>query len=126
MDQIAHLLDQVLVAASNAILGVECSLYLSSMNFLSPDSRCYSFDHRANGYGRGEGVVVLALKRLSDAVRNGDVVRAVFRASGCNQDGLTPGITQPNLISQEELIRKVYSRCGLGFESTRYVEAHGQ
>lgn len=108
------------------MLGPEMSLYLTNMNVLSPDSLCYSFDHRANGYSRGDGVIVFVLKRLTDAVRDGDMVRAVIRATGSNQDGATPGITQPSIASQEDLIRTVYSSCGLGFEETRYVEAHGE
>ena len=70
-------------------------------------------------------MAVLVLKRLSDAVRNGDVIRAVIRGSGSNQDGHTPGITQPNSKSQEDLIRSVYRSAQLDFTSTRYVEAHG-
>lgn len=93
---------------------------------LSPDGYCYSFDHRANGYSRGEGIIVLVLKTLSTAIRDGDQIRAVIRATGSNQDGRTPGITQPSATSQEKLIRQVYKSCGLGFESTRYVEAHGK
>lgn len=96
------------------------------MQMLSPDGVSYSFDHRANGYARGEGAVVLVLKRLSDAIRDSDVIRAVVRATGSNQDGRTPGITQPSAESQEQLIRQVYRSCNLGFESTRYVEAHGE
>ncbi|KAL7629709.1 hypothetical protein AAE478_001232 [Parahypoxylon ruwenzoriense] len=114
-----------LVTGSNLIMSPETSLYLSNMMFLSPDSLCYSFDHRANGYSRGEGVIVLVLKRLSSAVQDGDMIRAVIRATGSNQDGYTPGITQPNPSSQEELIRAVYKSCNLGFGLTRYVEAHG-
>ncbi|KAI5865997.1 hypothetical protein GGS23DRAFT_603436 [Durotheca rogersii] len=115
-----------LVTGSNVILSPESSLYLSNMNFISPDSVSYSFDHRANGYGRGEGVVVLVIKNITDAIRDGDVIRAVIRATGSNQDGYTPGLTQPSAASQEELIRSVYRSCNLGFESTRYVEAHGE
>ncbi|KAI4948187.1 hypothetical protein J4E91_006181 [Alternaria rosae] len=114
-----------LVAGANVLLSVEISLYLSNMQMLSPDGVSYSFDHRANGYARGEGAVVLVLKRLSDAIRDSDVIRAVVRATGSNQDGRTPGITQPSAESQEQLIRQVYKSCNLGFESTRYVEAHG-
>lgn len=99
---------------------------MSNMNFLSPDSRCYSFDHRANGYARGEGVIVLVLKRLSDAIRDGDTVRAVIRGTGSNQDGHTPTMPQPNQSAQESLIRQVYKSCNLTFEKTRYVEAHGE
>ncbi|XXH03853.1 hypothetical protein Hte_010259 [Hypoxylon texense] len=114
-----------LVAGSNMLLCVEQSLDLSSMNMLSPDSLCYSFDKRANGYARGEGVAVLVLKRLPDAIRDSDMIRAVIRASGVNQDGHTPGITQPSSAAQEDLILRVYKKYGLEFDSTRYVEAHG-
>ncbi|KAJ2994317.1 hypothetical protein NUW58_g1586 [Xylaria curta] len=114
-----------LVAGSNTIFTPEESLHLESMNFLSPHSRSYSFDDRADGYARGEGAVVLVLKKLKDALQNGDMIRAIIRASASNQDGHTPGITQPNFNSQETLIRRVYESCGLGFDLTRYVEAHG-
>lgn len=77
----------------------ETSIYLSNMNLLSPDSLSYSFDHRANSYALGEGIVVLVLKRLRDAVRDGDKIRSVIRASGSNQDGHTPEITQPSLAA---------------------------
>lgn len=113
------------MGGANVILNHESSLYLSNMGFLSPDSLCYSFDSRANGYSRGEGVVVLVLKKLPDAIRDGDVIRAVIRATGSNQDGHTPGLTQPSASSQEMLIRQVYAKNNLSFESTRYVEAHG-
>ncbi|KAI0465887.1 polyketide synthase PksD [Xylaria cf. heliscus] len=114
-----------LATGSNILLSPETSIYLSNMNFLSPDGVSYSFDHRANGYARGEGVVVLVLKRLSDAIKYNCNIRAVIRATGSNQDGRTPGLTQPSLTSQEDLIRSVYKSAKLGFESTRYVEAHG-
>ncbi|KAI0810057.1 polyketide synthase PksD [Xylaria sp. FL0064] len=114
-----------LVAGSNTIFTPEESLHLENMNFLSPDSRSYSFDYRANGYARGEGLVVLVLKKLRDALRDGDMIRAVIRASASNQDGHTPGITQPSFASQESLIRRVYKSCSLDFKTTRYVEAHG-
>ncbi|KAI0197537.1 polyketide synthase PksD [Astrocystis sublimbata] len=91
-----------LVTGCNVLLSPETSMYLSNMNFLSPDSVCHSFDERANGYARGEGVVVLVIKRLSDAIRAGELVSA-----------------------QERLIRQVYASCNLDFKLTRYVEAHG-
>ena len=95
------------------------------MNMLSPDGQCYSFDHRAAGYGRGEGIGVLVLKRLSDALRSHDTIRAVIRNTGSNQDGRTPSITQPNGASQEALIKETYSAAGLSMFPTRFFEAHG-
>lgn len=115
-----------MVAGCNLILSPEAPLLLSNMNFLSPDSRCYSFDSRANGYARGEGVIVVVLKRFADAIKDNDTIRAVIRGTASNQDGHTPGITQPSFAAQEELIRQLYQECGLGFEDTRYVEAHGK
>jgi acyl transferase domain-containing protein len=74
------------VTGSNLILGPDGFLLLSNLNFLSPDSKSYSFDHRANGYARGEGVIALLLKPLKDAVKNGDMIRAVIRSTGTNQE----------------------------------------
>ncbi|PFH62219.1 hypothetical protein XA68_14498 [Ophiocordyceps unilateralis] len=114
-----------LVIGTNLVLGPEGSIFLSNMNFLSPDSKCFCFDARANGYARGEGVIALIIKPLDAALRNGDIIRAVVRASASNQDGRTPGVTQPSAEAQEALIRRVYAKAGLGFDETRYFEAHG-
>lgn len=95
------------------------------MNFLSKDAQCFSFDHRANGYARGEGFATVILKRYSDAVRDGDTIRSVIRASDCNQDGRTPGITQPNGDAQRLLIQRMYRDAHLEMGSTGYVETHG-
>lgn len=95
------------------------------MGLLSPDSQSYPFDSRANGYARGDGFGVLVLKRLSDAIANNDVIRAVIRASGSNQDGHTPSMTTPSGEAQADLIRSTYARAGLSLAETRFVEAHG-
>lgn len=100
---------------------------MSNMSFLSKDGKCYSFDKRANGYSRGEGFGVLILKRLSDAIRNGDTIRALVRSTGVNQDGYTGGgVTQPSKISQKDLIFDTYRKAGLDMSLTRFVEAHGK
>ncbi|KAK8007839.1 hypothetical protein PG989_001829 [Apiospora arundinis] len=114
-----------IVAGSNVALTPEEHMELEKLSLLSPDSQCYSFDRRANGYSRGEGVLVLVLKTLKNAIQDGDMIRAVIRASGSNQDGHTPGLTQPSADSQEDLIRSVYKSCSLDFGLTRYIEAHG-
>src|SRR5712664_3281673 len=98
---------------------------MSNMSFLSKDGKCYSFDHRANGYSRGEGFGVMVLKRVSDAIRDGDTIRAVIRNTACNQDGRSPGITQPTKKAQLDLIRHTYEKIGLDMGSTRFFEAHG-
>ncbi|QSZ30461.1 hypothetical protein DSL72_000015 [Monilinia vaccinii-corymbosi] len=114
-----------IVAASNVILSPDPIFMLSNMNFLSPDSRCFSFEDCANGYARGEGYGVVILKPLEEAIKDNDTIRAVIRSTGSNQDGRTPGITQPSKESQEALIRETYEKAGLDMSVTRFVEAHG-
>ncbi len=114
-----------MVAGSNLANSPEPFVWMSNLSFLSPDSRCHSFDHRANGYARGEGIAVVILKKLSDAIRDGNTIRAVIRSTGSNEDGKTPGITQPSREAQEELIRETYRKAGLTMMHTRFFEAHG-
>lgn len=117
---------KALVIGSSTLLSPEVSLHLANLNFLSPNGCCYSFDAHANGYGRGEGVVALYLKPLRRAVHDGDVVRAIVRATASNQDGRTPGLTQPSSQAQVDLIKQTYAKAGLKLNKTRYVEAHGE
>ncbi|MGW0705519.1 non-ribosomal peptide synthetase/type I polyketide synthase [Streptomyces sp. NPDC002643] len=93
--------------------------------FLSPQGRSRTFDASADGYVRAEGVAVVALKRLSDAVRDGDPIHAVVIGSGVNQDGRTNGITVPNPDAQVALIERVCAEAGIVPGSLQYVEAHG-
>ncbi|EWG35889.1 hypothetical protein FVEG_00079 [Fusarium verticillioides 7600] len=113
------------VTGANLLLDPSIFQVLANQRFLSPDGVCYSFDERANGYARGEGVIAVVLKPVQAAIENGDMVRAVIRSIGSNQDGHTPILTQPSSQSQEELIRHVYGQAGLSMSDTRYVEAHG-
>ncbi|KAF7179631.1 hypothetical protein CNMCM7691_008680 [Aspergillus felis] len=110
---------------SNIIIVPEMTIGLDNLGLLSPDSRSYSFDDRANGYARGEGVGAVVVRPLQDAIDNGDTVRAVIRSSSCNQDGKTPGILQPSKDAQVRLIRDTYAKAGLDMAMTRYFEAHG-
>ncbi|MFE2105873.1 amino acid adenylation domain-containing protein [Kitasatospora sp. NPDC059463] len=93
--------------------------------FLSPEGRSRTFDAAADGYVRAEGVAVVALKRLSDALRDGDPVHAVVIGSGVNQDGRTNGITVPNPDAQVALIERVCAEAGITPGALQYVEAHG-
>ncbi|KAK8087553.1 hypothetical protein PG997_002514 [Apiospora hydei] len=115
-----------LVCGANTFITPESqALALSNGGFLSPDGRSYSFDTKANGYARGEGFGFVLLKPLDSALRDGDVVRAVIRATGANQDGRTPSITQPSQQAQLDLLRDTYRVAGLEVADTDYVEAHG-
>lgn len=98
---------------------------MSHHGFLGKDGRCYSFDHRAEGYARGEGAGTVVVKRLRDALRDGNTIRGVIRGTASNQDGRTAGVALPSAVAQEALIRKVYSQSGLNFADTRMVESHG-
>ncbi|MFL4904183.1 amino acid adenylation domain-containing protein [Streptomyces sp. MMS24-I2-30] len=93
--------------------------------FLSPEGRSRTFDASADGYVRAEGVGVVALKRLDDALRDGDPIHAVVIGSGVNQDGRTTGITVPNADAQVALIERVCTEAGIAPGSLQYVEAHG-
>lgn len=117
--------NQGLVGGCNLFFNPESMTAMTDLNFLSPDGRCYSFDARANGYSRGEGLGVILIKLVSTALRDGDTIRAVIRATGSNQDGRTPGITQPSYEAQATLIRDTYQAAGLSLSTTRYFEAHG-
>ncbi|KAI1108931.1 polyketide synthase [Nemania sp. NC0429] len=114
-----------IVGGCNLVLSNEFSMTLDKGGVLGPDGICRSFDEAGNGYGRGEGFGVVILKRVSDCIRDGDTIRAVIRNSGSNQDGRSPGITQPTRASQVDLIRRVYSQAGLDMSLTRFIEAHG-
>ena len=92
---------------------------------LNSEGKCFAFDSRGAGYGRGEGVATVVVKRLNDALQDGDTVHAVIRNSGANQDGKTLGVTLPNPEAQEALIRSVYAGARLDPHETLYVEAHG-
>jgi acyl transferase domain-containing protein len=95
------------------------------MTFLSPDGICHSFDHRANGYARGDGIGGIILKTLKQAVADGDTIRAIIRNSGLGQDGRTPGITMPSPQAHADLIRSTYAGAALSLDQTSYFEAHG-
>src|SRR5271170_3966833 len=98
---------------------------LTALNFLSPDSKCQAFDHKANGYARGEGIASIILKPLDAALRDNDLIRGIIRGTAVNQDGKTPGITLPSMEAQVDLIKSAYESAGLSMSETAYFEAHG-
>ncbi|KAL9107660.1 MAG: hypothetical protein Q9227_007467 [Pyrenula ochraceoflavens] len=113
------------IGATNLVLAPDVMVCMSKLHFLSPDSLCYTYDSRANGYSRGEGIAAIILKPLADAIADNDVIRAVIRGSACNQDGKTSGITLPSQSAQETLIRDAYEAAGCDPSQTSYFEAHG-
>ena len=92
---------------------------------MSDEGRCYSFDNRGNGYGRGEGVATVVLKPLERALADGDPIRAVIRNTVVNQDGKTTGLTMPSREAQINLMQEAYAQARLDPLDTQYIEAHG-
>ncbi|KAK7953257.1 Compactin diketide synthase mokB [Apiospora saccharicola] len=92
---------------------------------LSPDGKSYSYDAKANGFGRGEGGACLIIKPLSDALAAGDPVRAILRNISAAHTGRTPGISLPSQSSQEELLLRVHREIGLDPNDTTFIEGHG-
>lgn len=100
-------------------------LTMQNLGTVSATRRCTPFDADADGMLVGEGVGMLVLKRLSDALRDNDRVHGVIRASGTNQDGRTSGITAPSVSAQSALLREVLGRSGVAADALGYFEAHG-
>ena len=113
-----------LIGASNLLLNPDMFMFLSNQNFLAQDGRCRSFDAAGGGYGRGEGFAAVVVKNFNDAIRDGNPIRAVIRATGVNQDGKTTGLTVPSAEAQANMIRSTYNLAGLDFKDTNYFEAH--
>jgi myxalamid-type polyketide synthase MxaE and MxaD len=116
---------RAIVGAANLVLSPEETLSLSRWGMMAPDGRCKTFDARADGFVRGEGAGVVVLKRLSDAQADGDEVLAVIRGTAVIQDGRSNGITAPNVLAQQEVLRQALANAGLGPERIGYVETHG-
>ncbi|OJZ91332.1 hypothetical protein ASPFODRAFT_41758 [Aspergillus luchuensis CBS 106.47] len=119
-----------LVAASNLIFSPREYIAASQMHLLSPSGRCRMWDESADGYARGEGIASVVLKRLSDAIADGDPIECIVRATGINADGRSMGITMPSSIAQLQLIRSTYASVGLNpadhpEDRCQFFEAHG-
>lgn len=114
-----------LACGVSLILNPDHMIGMSNLYMLNENGRSYPFDARGAGYGRGEGVTAVILKRLDDALDAGDNIRAVIRNTSINHDGKTNGITLPSGKAQEALQRKSYQQAGLDPCAVQYMEAHG-
>lgn len=117
--------DMAFAGGVNLILSPESTIYLCRAKALAADGRCKTFDAAADGYGRGEGCGVVVLKRLSDALTDGDTILALIRGSAVNHDGPSGGLTIPNGPAQESLLRQALANAGIDPAEVSYVEAHG-
>ena len=117
--------DIALAGGVNLILSSLAMNLVVETQALSPEGRCKTFDARANGFVRGEGCGLLVLKRLSDAQRDGDTIRALIRGWAVNQDGRSSGLTAPNVLSQQALLRQALAHARVPAEAIGYIELHG-
>ncbi|MBZ0285292.1 MAG: SDR family NAD(P)-dependent oxidoreductase [Anaerolineae bacterium] len=114
-----------LAGGVNLILSPENYVALSKYGMLAADGRCKTFDASADGFVRGEGCGMIVMKRLSDALADGDTVLAVIRGSAVNQDGPSSGLTAPNGPSQEAVIADALASANLEPGLVSYIETHG-
>ncbi len=117
--------DLALAGGANVLLTPATMITFSHAHMLAPDGRCKTFDAAADGYVRGEGCGVIVIKRLADAIEDGDRIRAVIRGSAINQDGASGGLTVPNGVAQQRVIADALKRSDLAPRDVGYLEAHG-
>ncbi len=118
--------EYALAGGVNLMIRPESSLMMSKGHFLCPDGYCKSFDASGNGYVRSEGVGVIMLKPLSQAIADGDDVYATIKGTSVNSDGFTEdGFTVPNPDAQAAMLRQAYKNAGVDPSTVAYVEAHG-
>ncbi|MGW2634424.1 type I polyketide synthase [Streptomyces chattanoogensis] len=117
--------DTAVAAGVNLLLSPASTVAHSKGLPLSPDGRCKTFDAAADGYVRGEGVLAVVLKRLSDAIADQDRIYATIRGSAVNQDGRTNGLTAPSGRAQQDCITAALQNAGVGASQVSLVEAHG-
>jgi acyl transferase domain-containing protein/SAM-dependent methyltransferase len=116
---------RALAAGVNLIVAPDATVKASRARMLAPDGRCKTFDARADGYVRGEGCGVVVLRRLADALADGNRILGVIRGSAVNHDGRTGGLTVPNGPAQQAVVRQALADAGAAPADVAYVEAHG-
>lgn len=117
--------DMALAGGVNCILSPFGYVGLREMNALSPTGRCHTFDDKADGYVRSEGCGVVLLKRLEDAVKDGDHVYAVVKGSAVNSDGWSSGLTAPNGTAQVKVMQLALEDAGINSSNISFIETHG-
>ncbi|MGO9351827.1 MAG: type I polyketide synthase, partial [Mycobacterium sp.] len=117
--------DAALAGGVNVLLSPKSVMTFARAKMLAPDGKCKTFDAAADGYVRGEGCGVIVVKRLDDAIRDGDRIRAVIRGSAVNQDGASGGLTVPNGVAQQRVIAEALACAGVAPGDVGYLEAHG-
>ncbi|MDG9702555.1 type I polyketide synthase [Streptomyces sp. DH37] len=114
-----------LAGGVNILINPQGFAGFSGASMLSPSGRCRAFSAEADGFVRSEGGGLALLKRLDDALADGDRIHGVIVAGGTNNDGRTSGLALPSAEAQEALLREVYAEAGLSPDDLAYLEAHG-
>ncbi|WP_247196210.1 type I polyketide synthase [Streptomyces sp. GESEQ-35] len=117
--------DRALAGGVNITMTPALGLFYERAGLAAPDGRCKPFSAGANGIGRGEGVGAVVLRRLEDALADGDHVYAVIRGTAVNQDGRSNGLTAPSRWSQQEVMAAAYRRAGVEPGDVVFTEGHG-
>ncbi|SHN35299.1 type I polyketide synthase [Rhizobacter sp. OV335] len=117
--------DIALAGGVSLMVTPDLMISLSKVGFMAPDGRCKTFDQSADGFGRGEGCGVIVMKRLADAIADGDRVLGVVRGSAVNQDGHSTLLAAPNGLAQQALIREALASAQLAPGRIGFIEAHG-
>ncbi len=120
-----HESDLAFAGGVNLMLSPHTTIGFCQLKALSPDGRCKTFDANADGYGRGEGCGVVVLKRLSQAIHDGDHVVAIIKGSAVNHNGRSNGLAAPNGAAQTAVIQDAISRANVDPAQIGYVETHG-
>lgn len=111
-----------IVAGTSLIMGPATTAAMTQEGILSPEGSCKTFDAAADGFARAEAINAIYVKKLGDALRDGNPIRAIIRNTGTNSDGKSQGLMTPSSEAHEALMRKVYSDSGLNPSETGYVE----
>ena len=115
-----------IVGGANLILAPGMTQAMTEQGVLAPDGSCKTFSADADGYARGEAISAIYIKPLDAALKDGNPIRAIIRATATNSDGRTPGISYPSTEAHEAMMRKVYDSAGIDdFSTTTFVECHG-
>ena len=118
--------DSAIVGGANLIMAPSATINMTAQNVISKDGSCKTFAADADGYARGEAITAIFIKKLDDALRDKNPIRAVIRGTAINHDGKTPGFSVPSVAAQEALMRRAYKVADISdFSKTGFVECHG-
>lgn len=117
--------DLALAGGTSLILSPEASIMSSNARMLSETGQCWTFDDRADGYVRAEGVATVLLKKTEDAIRDNNPIFAIINATSVNHDGKSQGLTAPSVEAQKRLMKRALKQADLTPEKIKYIEAHG-